>query len=309
MSQTQNKPAILCLGSVNSDAFMRLETLPREGETVTGGVLSRALGGKGANAAVAAARAGAEVIFAVAVGDDAAGREAVETLRADVKLEVWTAPEAATGTAFILLDARGRNSIAVAPGANFAWDAARVEGLTGAISGASWVLLGNEISPLATTRALELAARCGTKTLLNYAPIAAREVPLSAAISVLVVNESEADALCETPVCDLQSAEMAAEKLRQMGPRAVALTLGEAGVVLCDEEGTRHLPAFAVEAVDTVAAGDTFCGALSVALAQGQSLDAAARFASAAAALCVTGAGALPSIPRHGEIEALLEER
>lgn len=305
---TESVPSILALGSVNSDAFMRLETLPREGETVTGGSLSRALGGKGANAAVAAARAGATVSFAVAVGDDAAGREALETLGAHgLNLEhAWTCPDAATGTAFILLDAKGRNSIAVAPGANFAWDAARVDGLAEAIAQTNFLLLGNEIAPAATTRALELAAQSQTPTLLNYAPVANREVPLSGAVSVLVVNESEAGALCQLKVSDVPSAQTAARALRGRGPRAVALTLGEAGVVLCDEDGVRHLAAHRVAAVDTVAAGDTFCGALAVALAQGQNLDEAARFASAAAALCVTRAGALPSIPARAEIMALL---
>ena len=298
---------ILVLGSVNQDAFMRLQAIPRPGETVTGGQISHALGGKGANAAVAALRAGGQVSFACAVGEDAVGRDAIETLRrTGLNLDLaWVCPDAATGTAFILLDAHGQNAIAVAPGANFAWDEPRTESLRQAIMDAGMLILGNEISPGATVRALALAREAGTQVLLNYAPVAAQEVPLNSAVTTLVVNESEAAALAESDVDDVSGANRAVEILLERGPIRVALTLGALGVVLGDATGIRHLPAFKCVAVDTVAAGDTFCGALAVALGEGRSFDEAARFASAAAALCVTRAGALPSIPHRNEIEAL----
>jgi ribokinase len=236
---------------------------------------------------------------------------ALQTLRdAGLNLDLsFVAPETATGTAFIMLDASGQNCIAVAPGANFAWNAARVEGLREAIAGAQMLLLGNEITPAATTRALELARECNTPVLLNYAPVAYKEVPLNEAVTILVVNESEAAALTQHEVTDVASAMVAARALLARGPRQVALTLGALGVVLGDSNGVRHLPAFKVAPVDTVAAGDTFCGALAVAWCEKRPFDTAAQFASAAAAIAVTRAGALPSIPSRAEIESYCRQQ
>jgi ribokinase len=145
--------------------------------------------------------------------------------------------------------------------------------------------------------------------LLNYAPVVSLELALDAAVHILVVNETEAQQLARLPVRNPQEAEVAARKLLGNGHKIVVVTLGKAGAMIADAAGTRLIPAFAATAVDTTAAGDTFCGTLAVALVEGMPLDQAARFASAASAICVSRLGAQPSIPRRNEIDALLQSQ
>lgn len=299
---------VLVVGSSNTDLVIRVPRIPRPGETVLGGAFSTAAGGKGANQAVAAARAGGRVAFVARIGDDQFGRESLEGLGRDGidTRFVLTTPGAASGIALITVDERGENSISVASGANALLSAADVGRAAEAFAAADIVLLQLE-SPLETVEAAAREAkRRGVPVILNPAP--ARELgdALLAGVSVLTPNEHEAGLLTGIPVRDERSARDAARRLRERGPGTVIVTLGERGVLALAAGFEASLPAFKVKPVDTTAAGDVFNGALAVALAEKLPLPDAVRFAQAAAAISVTRPGAQPSAPTRAEIEALL---
>lgn len=301
------KRRITVIGSSNIDLIMQLQRLPVPGETVGDGRFTRAFGGKGANQAVAAARLGGEVTFITCLGNDAVAPEILQHFARDGMdtSHVLRDEDMPTGTALVLVDAEGRNSIALAPGANDALLPEQIEARADVIAGSAMLMLQME-TPLATNRrVLELAEAHRVPLMLNYAPIRDRELALSAAITWLVVNEIEAESLCGMPVSNVEQAHAAAEALRTHGPRCVVITLGANGVVLAAENLRAHVPAFPVQPVDTTAAGDCFCGALAVALVEGMPLEQAARFASAAAAISVTRVGAQPSLPARAELERL----
>ena len=301
---------ITIIGSANVDMIMRLPKLPAPGETVTGGEFFQVFGGKGANQAVAAARAARKnpCAFIACVGRDLFANPMIDAFICD-QLDVSrivrheTAP---TGTALIGIDAAGENAISVAPGANACLSPAYIDSHADFIRSSAMVILQMEI-PVATTRqVLKLAAAANTPVMLNYAPVVSRDLVLHSSVHILVVNETEAQQLSGLPVGNAQQAETAARKLLGNGHKIVAITLGKAGAIVADASGARRIPAFQANAVDTTAAGDTFCGALAVGLVEGMPLDAAARFASAASAICVSRLGAQPSIPKREEIDALL---
>lgn len=299
---------VLVVGSSNTDLVIRVPRIPRPGETVLGGAFSSAAGGKGANQAVAAARAGGRVTLVARLGDDLFGREALAGLGRDGidTRFVLTTPGAPSGIALITVDERGENSISVASGANALLSVADVGTAAGAFAAADIVLLQLE-SPLGTVEAAAgEAGKRGVPVILNPAP--ARELgdALLAGVSVLTPNEHEAELLTGIAVRDGRSAREAARRLLDRGPRTVVVTLGERGVYALSEGFDGAVPAFPVRAVDTTAAGDVFNGALAVALAEKLALPEALRFAQAAAAVSVTRPGAQPSAPTRAEIEALL---
>lgn len=299
---------ILVLGSVNMDLVVRVPRMPRPGETVLGGTFLTNLGGKGANQAVAAARAAqAPVTFLAAVGADAYGREACATLAREKNLaldRLRTLKDQATGVALITVDATGENMISVASGANAALGVEIVEELPASVWRATRVLLACLESPLATIeRALRLARGHGVLTILNPAP-ACREAgrtELLELVDILTPNEVEAAALVGTTSNDI-SPIAAAQVLRKRGAGAVIVTCGADGCQLVAEE-TTHVPAREAKAVDTTAAGDAFNGALAVALTEGKSLVEATHWAAAAAAISVTRPGAIASLATREEIE------
>lgn len=304
---------IVVIGSSNVDLIMQMDHLPAPGETVTDGVFTQTFGGKGANQAVAAARAGGDVIFINCVGDDpyavpmVAGFEA-SGVRTDY---LFHETDVACGTALIMIDAEGENCISVAPGANARLKPERVAALRDVIAGASYVLMQFEIPAETIARALEIADAARVPVVWNYAPANPFDVADLDKVAILVVNEPEAAALTGQDVTDRASAASAALKLREMGVGTAIVTLGADGSVIAapDAQGrTRHVPAFPVKPVDTTAAGDTYCGCLCTALAEGRGLAEAVRFASAAAALCVQRLGAQPSTPWRDEIDAFLAE-
>ncbi|MDW8309728.1 MAG: ribokinase [Verrucomicrobiales bacterium] len=305
------KPHIVVVGSSNTDLIVRVPRIPRPGETILGGRFTTAPGGKGANQAVAAARAGARVTLIARVGRDAFGSQALAGFvrdGIDVRF-VRRDPDAPSGVALIFVAADGQNSIAVAGGANANLSVADVRRAQRAFAHARVLLLQLE-TPLPTVKAAaQLAARRGVRVVLNPAP--ARDLPdeLLRRVSVLTPNEIEAAALSGVKVRDLASAEKAARRLLQRGVEAVIITLGARGALVSSAAGTERVKGFRVRAVDTTAAGDVFNGALAVALSEGRPLREAVRFANAAAAISVTRMGAQPSAPTRDEIERLLRTR
>ena len=296
------------IGSANVDYAVSLPRLPNPGETVSGGTLLVNLGGKGANQAVAARRLGGEVRMVGCVGDDADGRRIRESLAA-AGIEVsglCTSGEAATGTALIMVDSQGRNQIAVAPGANHRLTVDMVAPYAGSIGWAD-VLACQLETPLPVVRwALAEARRLGVTTVLNPAPVQPLDADLLALVDYLTPNEHEAARLADLPVDSLESAGVAAARLRDLGAGTVLVTLGDQGVLACEGESGLHFPAFPVQAVDTTAAGDAFNGALTVGLAAGGSLEQAIPLANAAAALACTRRGAQDSLPERAQVEAFL---
>ena len=303
------KPKVLVIGSSNTDMVVHVPRIPNPGETVLGGEFATAAGGKGANQAVAAARAGGAVTLIACLGGDIFGQRALkgfvkEGIDAHYVVRSGQSP---SGVALIFVSAEGQNSIAVAPGANALLSPAHVRRAAGAFRGASALLMPLE-TPLRTVAdAARLARRQGVPVILNPAP--AQDLPdaLLRRVWILTPNESEASTLSGLTVRDEATAGKAAAKLRQRGASAVIVTLGARGAFVADAQTHQLVGGFRVKAVDTTAAGDVFNGALAVALGEGQSLLDAARFANAAAAISVTRRGAQPSAPSRREIERLLK--
>jgi len=296
---------VVVVGSLNMDLVIRVDRLPRPGETVLGNAYETHPGGKGANQAVAAARLGARVRMLGRVGEDLFGEALTTRLTSEgVDTTRVLKTHGPSGVAFILVDSAGQNQIAVAPGAN---SRLAPEDLPAeSFQGATVLLLQLEV-PLATVqRAIALGRAAGARVLLNASPVAPLPREAWKGVDVLVVNEVEAAELADVPQPQTPREALAlARHLCDLVPRTV-LTLGAQGAVWAGEaEG--HLPAFPVPAVDSTAAGDAFAGALAVALAEGKSLPEAVRFASAAGALATTRPGAQPSLPLRGEVEALMK--
>ena len=301
-------PRIVVVGSSNTDMIIKLEHLPRPGETILGGQFVTAAGGKGANQAVGAARAGGQVTLIACLGRDMFGDQALAGfVRDGINVDYIRRDKASpSGVALIFVAADGENCIAVASGANGKLTPAHVKKAKPALAGASVLVMQLE-TPLETVQAAaELAARAGVRVILNPAP--ARPLPdeLLQHVSILTPNESEAELLTGIKVNSEAAAAKAAEKLLARGVQTVILTLGARGALLAHEGRTQRVAGFKVKAVDTTAAGDVFNGALAVALAESQPWAAAIRFANAAAALSVTRMGAQPSAPTRKEIEKFL---
>jgi ribokinase len=297
-------PELLVIGSLNTDLLVRVGALPGPGETVTGGVFEMAGGGKGANQAVAAARAGAAVAMVGAVGADEFGARLLEELAAEGVSVAGMArlSGVATGLAAIVVDEEGENQIAVASGANHALRARDVERAFGELdlSQARCALLSLEVDDEVVVEGAERAAAGGMAVVVNPAP--ARPLPpeLVAHRPIVTPNQGEAAELTghEDPAA-------AAAAMVESGAAAALVTVGERGVVVADGIRVERFEAPAVSVRDTTGAGDTFSGVLAAGLARGWELDRATRWATAAAALSVTKSGARGGMPVAGEIEAV----
>lgn len=299
---------ILVVGSSNTDMIIRVPRIPRPGETILGGEFSMAPGGKGANQAVAAARAGGRVTFLARVGEDVLGARAIANFEADgidVRF-IMRDGRAPSGVALINVAASGENSISVASGANALLAPEDMQGAERAFEGADIVLMPLE-TPMETVRAAARIARLrGIPVILNPAPAQPLEDDLLRSVSVITPNESEVEILTGIKAGTAAGADQAAASLRARGPRLVIITMGDRGCFVAGDGFITMVPAFQVTPVDTTAAGDIFNGALAVALAEKTPLAAALRFASAAAALSVMKLGAQPSAPTRQEIEGFL---
>ena len=306
-------PEIIVLGSVNVDLVIRSPQLPRAGETVLGGAFYEAAGGKGANQAVAAARASANPIgFIAAVGSDDFGRRSIKQLRGENILtqHVRMVDGAATGVALIMVDERGENQISVASGANSLLTPEDVAAVSAEWFAAAKVFVAGLESPIETVVAgLRRAKEHGLTTVLNPAPACEdiRDPEILRLVDILTPNETEATFLSGWDVLeDLEDVCIWCEQLQQKGSRSVVITRGERGCIVRDSVGDPSLIApYAVNAVDATAAGDCFNGTLAVALSEGRTLLEAVRFANTAAALSVQQAGAVPSLPTRSAIDDL----
>ena len=289
---------IVVFGSINLDLIFALPSIPRPGETVLGPDTRIEPGGKGGNQAVAAARDGAAVIMAGAVGRDALAAGALRLLRAaGVDLSRVVETGATTGCAAIAVDSAGNNAIAVGSGANRLADAAQVEDAL--LSPATTLLLQMEV-PVAQTAALIRRARArGARIVLNLAPAAPLPEDALRAPDLLLVNETEAASLAAHLGCDGDAAALHV----RLGV-GVVRTLGADGIDAANADGVVMLPARSIVPVDTTAAGDCFAGVLAAALDRGATLTAALQRANAAAALCCMRAGSQGSIPTAAEIDA-----
>lgn len=296
------------VGSSNTDMIIKLEHIPQAGETILGGEFATAAGGKGANQAVAAARAGGEVTFVARVGRDVFGEKAVGGFVEDgINVRhVTRDPSAPSGVALIFVAKDGENSIAVASGANSRLLPGDVRKANAAIAGARVVMMQLEIPVATVVAAAELAARANVPVILNPAPAQVLPNKLLKLVSILTPNESEAKLLTGITVTDEATAARAAGRLRERGVKTVILTLGARGAFVATNAEQWLVPGFRMKAVDTTAAGDVFNGALAVALGEGRALFDAVGFANAAAAISVTRVGAQPSAPKREEIELLL---
>ena len=303
-------PRILVVGSSNTDMIIKLDRIPRPGETILGGAFVIAAGGKGANQAVGAARAGGQVTFIARVGQDMFGEQAVaglvtDGINADHVTRDKTSP---SGVALIFVAKDGENSIAVAGGANANLSNADVRKAKAAFAGASVLVMQLETPLESVQAAADLAAKAGVRVILNPAPAQPLPDKLLKCVSILTPNETEAELLTGIAVSDAATAAAAAAKLCVRGVQTVIITLGARGAYVATESGGQLVPGFKVKAVDTTAAGDIFNGALAVAIAEGKPLELAVRFANAAAAISVTRLGAQPSAPTRREIERFLEK-
>ena len=308
MTASVTKKKIVVIGSSNTDMVIRTPRIPRPGETVLGGEFFMAPGGKGANQAVAAARAGGEVHFVARVGDDVFGQQSLDGfIRDGIHVDHGVRDkDAPSGVALIIVGPDGENCIAVASGSNARLGVADVRLAKPVISSADIVLMQLE-SPLETVReAAVIAASAGVPVVLNPAPARALSDDILGRVAYLTPNETEAEILTGITLIKKSDLAKAADALLAKGIKAVLITLGSKGVYVATREKKEVMPAFKVIPVDTTAAGDAFNGALAVALAEGRPLLEAARFANAAAALATTKMGAQPSLAGRDDIEKLL---
>ncbi len=302
------KSNIVVIGSSNVDFIMKMERLPKLGETVTDCTFIQVFGGKGANQAVGAARAGGNVIFVSCTGDDKLADLMIGNFKKDgIKTDfVFKEKDVPTGAALIMIGSKGNNYISVAPGANYRLSKSHIDKIKSQIRTAAIILLQYEILPETLKYIINICHDLKKRVVLNLAPAKPIEDKYLEKLSILVVNETEAEFLTGKKVSTSKEIEAAALSLSGKGIEIVIITLGEEGSYIKTPVYKEKIPAFRVKAQDTTAAGDIYCGSLCVALVEGKSLPDAVRFASAASAISVTRLGAQPSAPSRREIESLL---
>jgi ribokinase len=303
-----DKPNIVVVGSSNTDMIIKMDKIPAPGETVLGGEFTIAAGGKGANQAVAAARAGGHVGFVACVGDDMFGEQALEGFTKDsINTDyVFKDKQQPSGCALIFVDKDGENSIAVASGANARLTPKHIDLAKDKIISSEILIMQLE-TPLDTVKhTAQLASDNGIPVILDPAPAQQLDDDMLKGISILTPNENEAELLTGIPVEDEESADKAASYLLAKGIDTVLITLGSRGTFIATEKIREMIAGLKVTAVDSTAAGDVFNGALAVSLSEKTPLIDAVRFANTAAALSVTKLGAQPSAPLRKEIEEFL---
>lgn len=306
MNQVETK--IVVVGSANVDFIVRSERLPRPGETVSGGELITAGGGKGANQAIGCRRLGATVEFVARVGNDGPGQLALSSFRAEgLNVEHVTVDRGTpTGVALILVDRIGQNMISLAPGANARLTVDDVREAAGAFIGAHVLITQLEVPIETVTYALEFGRSRRITTILNPAP--ARTLPdeILGLADWLTPNEVEATILTGLEVVDVASALEAGRRLTARGPKHVVITLGSRGAALVAPGLQLAVAPFPVDAIDATAAGDAFTAGLAVSVARGLTPAESVEYASACGALAATRPGAQPSLPGTDDVARLL---
>lgn len=299
---------LVVLGSVNADHVLQVPSFPRPGETLHGQGYSVIPGGKGANQAVAAARLGADVAFIACVGDDNFGLNIRDAFKEDgINIDaVMIEKNTPTGIAMIQVAKSGENSICISAEANAHLTTERVQPHHHLIENADMLLMQLETPIEAIISAAQVAKQNNTKVVLNPAPAQPLTDDLLQLIDIITPNETEAEQLTGIRVTDMSSAQQAASELHGKGISLVMITLGSEGVWISDNGEGQQVKGFRVKAIDTTAAGDTFNGALLTRLLEDTSMEEAIRFAHAAAAITVTGAGAQTSIPYRNTVDKFL---
>ena len=309
--QETGRPGVVALGGINMDLVSVTPRFPLPGETVVGTRFLTYPGGKGANQAVAAARMGANAVMIGRVGDDVFGGQLIEALDASgVGVDgVAVAPNMTSGLAIITIDETAQNQIIQVLGANGTCGQEEADRCVQALQGASTVLLQLEVSlDVSLLVAMEASAQ-GKTVILDPGPVRPLPAEFYSCCSVITPNETEAQALVGFPVTDPASVARAGEALLDRGVGMAIVKLGSQGAYFATREQSGHVAPFRVNAVDSVAAGDAFNGALAVALAEGLELADCVRVASAAGALAVTTSGAQDSMPLRGDVESLLNSQ
>jgi len=298
---------ILVIGSSNTDLIAKVKRFPVAGETIEGLTFLQAMGGKGANQALAAHRAGGDVTFITCLGNDANGQNTLKYYRQeglDVSLSLQV-DEVPSGTAMIWVDEQGENCIVIIAGANKMLNPGYILELEETIAAADIVVLQMEIPYETIKTVCEIAHKKHKMILLNAAPAQQLDIDLIRKIDILIVNESEAETISGRKM-EAEGEEDVVDSLLAMGAKTVILTLGEKGCLFKNSQVRYALPAFRVKALDSTAAGDTFCGALAAELSKEKGWEEILKFATAASAICVTQMGAQPSIPTEREIQEFL---
>ncbi|MCD6598900.1 MAG: ribokinase [Bacteroidales bacterium] len=298
------KGNIVVIGSSNTDMIIKSDHLPVPGETILGGEFLMAQGGKGANQAVAAARLGGKVSFIAKTGNDIFGNQSIKSLKKEhintgFVLCDETRP---SGVALISVDSKGENSIVVASGSNMALLPSDIDIASDLIKNAGFVLMQLEI-PLETVEYVtNICSESKVRVILNPAPAQKLPDKLLRSLSIITPNETEAALLTGITISNISDIEKAAEVLKQKGVGIVIVTMGSAGAYVLTDRISTIIPAPKVKAIDTTAAGDTFNGALCLALSSGKEIEEAVKFANKAASISVCRMGAQPSIPYLNEI-------
>lgn len=304
MSNTKKK--IVVVGSSNTDMVIKSAHLPKPGETILGGKFLMNPGGKGANQAVAVARLGGDVSFVCKVGDDMFGKEAIAKYSEDhINVDhVSMSSEQPSGVALINIDQKGENCISVASGANYCLSEEDINRAEPVIKNASIVLLQLEVPIQTVAYAARMAKRYGALVVLNPAPAPkeALSSELLSNVDMIIPNSTEIETITGRCATDSKSAQDAIGQIVSRGVKTVIVTLGSEGTIVFHDGEYKRVPAYHVEAIDTTAAGDTFCGGLCVALAEGKTVFEAVQFGTKAASICVTRMGAQGSIPSRSEI-------
>jgi len=302
---------IVVIGSINTDMVVRSSTIPAPGQTLMGHSFRITGGGKGANQAVAAARLGADVSLIARIGSDAFGEMSIESFKKEkISTEnIYTDSEAPSGVAIIVVDDKGENIIVVAPGANAILNEKDIQDAEDVIKKAGIILLQLEIPMRTVAEGIRLAKKHDRMVMLNPAPAASIPEEILHSVDIITPNQTEALTITGIAVNDAVTAQQACDLLHGMGILTVIITMGEQGAYISSDSYKGLVPGFNAGAVvDTVAAGDTFCGGLAIAVSEGKSLQQAVQFANAAAALSVTKAGAQASIPERSEVVNLLRD-
>ncbi|MEQ3081225.1 ribokinase [Bacteroides cellulosilyticus] len=298
---------IIVIGSCNTDMVIKADRLPVPGETIIGGSFMMNPGGKGANQAVAAARLKGNVHFIAKTGNDLFGKRSIEQYEDEgIHVEnIYSDLTLPSGVALIMVDMNGENSIAIASGANGSLSPEDIRKAQPTIEKGDILLMQLEIPIETVEYAAQIASEQGIKVILNPAPARALSNKLLQNLYMIIPNETEAEILSGIKVTDWESARRAADIISAKGVDIVVITLGSKGALIKEKDTFHEVPVPKVKAVDTTAAGDTFCGALCVALSEDVDALNAVKFANKCASITVTRMGAQPSLPYRKEIDVL----